>query len=575
MSEAKNATTAQELLDKITREARERRPEPEPEPLRACAATAVGQPAAGYGASEALYAQHGPVSLPEDVEERRDYSLDELTRFHGRQFLQNAYHALLKRSPDPSGVDHFLTKLQQGQITKIEILGRLRYSPEGRKAGVLVRGLAVPFAVQTACRTPVAGYFLRAGLSLLQAPRYLRSLLSVEATANTRIDELAAAHNQLLPTLQALVDENTRLREQLNGMEEGAKERASGLVSLSKRIDTLQMTDITSLYDQMLHVRSREIPDLYGKLYSIIDKDVPALNSKLDEQYAQLTETANNLESKYAAAQQAVNANSQMLHDHKLMLIEQQQRLRLLLTEARNRMPEPFDAEQLQTLSGERQDLLDAMYLSLEDRFRGTRQEIKRRQAMYLTVVERAMVGCTGKRIVDIGCGRGEWLELCKEQGFDAMGVDLNVSMVEECRERGLQTEHMDGLEYLKQLEPGSLCVLTSFHMVEHLDNETMVEFVDLAYRALEPGGLLILETPNPRNILVGAGDFYRDPTHRNPIFPETLEFIVLYRGFQESTAYFHSSGRQPELIPAKDQDFRSLEDYLTVSRDYSLVGSK
>ena len=126
----------------------------------------------------------------------------------------------------------------------------------------------------------------------------------------------------------------------------------------------------------------------------------------------------------------------------------------------------------------------------------------------------------------------------------------------------------------LKRHKPNSFSVISAFHLIEHLPLKALISLMDEALRVLAPGGLLLFETPNPRQLLVGAGDFYRDPDHNNPIFPDTLAFIGEQRGFVSSGAYYlHPDTR--ELTPSKEQKFDSLEDYLTVSRDYAWLGYK
>jgi len=220
------------------------------------------------------------------------------------------------------------------------------------------------------------------------------------------------------------------------------------------------------------------------------------------------------------------------IQEHKRSLLDQQRRLGLLLEEARKRLPAPLDQEQLATFAGEVDHLLDAMYVTFEDRFRGDRADIKQRVTVYLPVIEKAGVGAPETPIVDLGCGRGEWLELLKERGFTARGVDLNRIMVNECRERGFEVVESDALRYLREQPDGSLGAVTGMHIIEHLPLNTLVALLDETLRALRPGGVAIFETPNPENLVVGACNFYMDPTHRNPMPPMMTRFLVEARGF-------------------------------------------
>jgi 2-polyprenyl-3-methyl-5-hydroxy-6-metoxy-1,4-benzoquinol methylase len=129
-------------------------------------------------------------------------------------------------------------------------------------------------------------------------------------------------------------------------------------------------------------------------------------------------------------------------------------------------------------------------------------------------------------------------------------------------------------IEFLRKQPKNSYSAVTCFHYVEHIDYRSLVALIDEALRLLIPGGVAIVETPNARNILVSGGDFYRDPTHRNPVFPETLECIAELRGFSESAAYCFNDTRT-ELIPMAKFAFNDLSAYVTISRDVAWMGFK
>jgi O-antigen chain-terminating methyltransferase len=211
---------------------------------------------------------------------------------------------------------------------------------------------------------------------------------------------------------------------------------------------------------------------------------------------------------------------------------------------------------------------LEALYISFEDEFRGTRQEIKDGCAVYLDLVSRR----ESPVVLDVGCGRGEWLELLGEHGIRAMGVDANHLLVDEGRAMGLDMHLDDGIAFLAAQHKGVANVITSFHLIEHLPVEKMVAFIDEAVRVLSPGGMLIFETPNPRNVLVGSGDFYRDPTHRNPVFPDTLRFVCEQRGCIRGEIFWIDR-ENSTLIPAEGYRFDTLDDYVRVPRDYCYIG--
>ncbi len=174
--------------------------------------------------------------------------------------------------------------------------------------------------------------------------------------------------------------------------------------------------------------------------------------------------------------------------------------------------------------------------------------------------------------VVDVGCGRGEWLEILRDNAIPAMGVDLDDGMLERALQVGLNVKKMDCLDFLQQQEDGSLLAITGFHIAEHLPFEFLQSLVKEALRVLKPGGLLILETPNPENVSVGTCSFYMDPTHNHPLPPALLEFIPNYYGFLRTKIL-----RLQEKAALRDEETSVyLVDVLKgVSPDYSMIAQK
>ena len=226
-------------------------------------------------------------------------------------------------------------------------------------------------------------------------------------------------------------------------------------------------------------------------------------------------------------------------------------------------------------MTTERDHLLDAQYVSFEDRFRGTRADIKSRQRIYLPYLEEGRLELDKYPLVDLGCGRGELLELLAENGIRAKGVDHNRVMLQQCREIGLDVEEGDVVEYLKHQKANSLGALVALHVIEHLDQRTaLVRLLDEALRVLRPGALIMLETPNPTNLLVGSCNFYIDPTHRNPVHPDALQFLLEARGFCNiEKLELHPFDSSYRLEGSKLAD--RVSDLLYGPQDYAVVGYK
>ncbi len=210
-------------------------------------------------------------------------------------------------------------------------------------------------------------------------------------------------------------------------------------------------------------------------------------------------------------------------------------------------------------------------YRAFEDRHRGTRETIKARQQVYLPFVLPVAREYPRAAALDLGCGRGEWLELLADQGIAAEGVDLDEGMLAACRERGLNVSTADAVAHLRTLPADSRSIVTGFHIAEHLPFPVLESLVREALRVLVPGGLLILETPNPENIVVGTAGFFMDPTHERPLPPQLLAFLPEFLGFSRVKTV-----RLQEPPSLHGSETLSLLDVLGGSSpDYAVVARK
>ena len=249
-------------------------------------------------------------------------------------------------------------------------------------------------------------------------------------------------------------------------------------------------------------------------------------------------------------------------------VVDQQRRIGLLLEAMRSgggRVPDALRIED--------DHAVDGLYVDFEDRFRGTRADIKQRLRFYLPILAESQAGTAERPIVDVGCGRGEFLELLYDEDLTARGADLNAAMVEACRSRGLDVTAEDALTYLASQQAASLGAVTGFHIIEHLPFKTMVRLFDAAFLALAPGGVMVFETPNPANLLVASRWFYLDPTHRNPLPGEMVAMIAEARGFTRISIVdlhpmdAHFTGGDPELRAQLDKIFHGPQDYALLAR--------
>jgi SAM-dependent methyltransferase len=219
-------------------------------------------------------------------------------------------------------------------------------------------------------------------------------------------------------------------------------------------------------------------------------------------------------------------------------------------------------------------ETLAALYVAFEDRFRGDRASIAQRVREHLPVVQAAGAGTAERPILDLGCGRGEWLEVLSEAGLCARGVDTNLLMVQQCRARGLDVAGADALDHLRALPDASCGAVTAVHLVEHLPFHDLLALLDETARVLAPGGVAIFETPNPYNLLVGACTFHTDPTHRQPLAPDVLQFLAETRGLTRvEVRALYRSPAVPTFSADTPALLRRLEPALTAPEDIAVVG--
>ena len=171
-------------------------------------------------------------------------------------------------------------------------------------------------------------------------------------------------------------------------------------------------------------------------------------------------------------------------------------------------------------------------YKAFEDQHRGSRETIKARLAVYVPFIKKIQAAHTNATALDLGCGRGEWLELLQDNQFTASGIDLDDGMLSASRNRGLNVQTGDAIAHLKSLPSDSLSLVSGFHIAEHLSLDDLQLLIKEALRVLKPAGLLILEVPNTENLVVGTSSFYLDPTHQRPLPSALISFLASYMGF-------------------------------------------
>ena len=291
-----------------------------------------------------------------------------------------------------------------------------------------------------------------------------------------------------------------------------------------------------------------------------------AIASALDQKLEQNT---TNLRAELRTEIQAANANL------RAELVLQRQLMARLLGKF-NTYQEPSTNQPMAEISMIRQHGLDAFYFAFENHFRGTRTEIKERARVYLPCLSEAGVGMTEKPVLDVGCGRGEWLELLKENNCSARGADANTTMVALCRELGLDVTLADAVTHLRSLPARSQGAVTGFHIIEHLPFPVLLELMAESWRVLQPSGVAIFETPNPGNVQVGTNNFYIDPSHLHPLPALLSQFLLETVGFTNVRILY----LQPCDISSHEEGADSFmaqrfNEFFYGAQDYAVIGTK
>jgi O-antigen chain-terminating methyltransferase len=354
------------------------------------------------------------------------------------------------------------------------------------------------------------------------------------------------------------------LTEQLRDRIDGADGR---LAAVESRLDAIEEV----------------IRGLQGELAELREDRVARLEHRFDELAdagSELGATAARLRDRVIPA---VVERGNLLVDR---LSEQLEEVASLVERALRReplpVPPPSETEhRLATALAEVQPLL-------VESFRGSEEEVRHRLDRHLETLRGSAP------VLDLGCGRGELLDMLREAGIEARGVELDPALAQAARRRGLEVAESEVLEHLEKQPPDSLGAVTAIHLVEHLEAAEVLALLAEIRRVLRRGGLLLIECPNPHNLRVGAALYWLDPTHRRPLMPETLELFCVASGleirgieplhpFPEEQSFSdpdeaRTADATPEVRELADRLDRvtdRLDELLNGPRDFALVAAK
>jgi 2-polyprenyl-3-methyl-5-hydroxy-6-metoxy-1,4-benzoquinol methylase len=224
-------------------------------------------------------------------------------------------------------------------------------------------------------------------------------------------------------------------------------------------------------------------------------------------------------------------------------------------------------------------------YLAFENKFRGNREELLKKYSTYSDYFEK------GQQIIDLGCGKGEFLEAMSKNGFDVYGIDAMEEMVAQCTKLGLRAIRSDVFEYLRNQKDNSIEAVYCGMLIEHLSSDDVVDFLSLLSKKLKHSGRLVIETINPGSLSVITGSFVADLSHKTLVHNKTLEFILGFFGFNVIKTVFSSpipdeqrlktfepdqlGGEAGELMKIFNNNFVIIDNFLYSFQDYLMISSK
>jgi O-antigen chain-terminating methyltransferase len=400
---------------------------------------------------------------------------------------------------------------------------------------------------------------------------------------NGKIGDASARQDDLVEQLENFNSENTKLIKRQDKLVKQLEDFSKEIFSVTKRQDDL----VSQLNDT--NVRQSDIAGTI-KAFAARDEDITKRQDDLVETVNTVNEQVPSLIKDTGIIADRIQRSEQgftELQNQLQTIIKRTLLLRETLDDAVAHIPPAGAGKKeksafVSAMLECRETMKDVSYEIFEDANRGSAEEIRERLGFYLPRLENCKTTASSY-ILDIGCGRGEFLELLADAGLHAKGIDINRAAVSEAKSKGLSVKHADLFAELERIKPNTLAGLSAFHVIEHLPFDQIYRFLELAFTRLKPDGILMLETPNALNLRVAASEFYRDPTHIKPVHPSTLEHALRQAGFDSVEIEFLHPFPGEDALTVKSKsfskpeshNFKALNELILGCRDCAVTATK
>ncbi len=510
--------------------------------------------------------------LKEQREEADRRYLEALTALDGVTHSTEYPHA----PPPPD--DHQLAPLNQ--LWKLDLQATANGGLKGRVRRVVLRIVGRQFQQQQQFNAAIVDHVNRNMVANRQTQQTVTSLIGLFR------DHVASFEHHVILLLQRLTPYIDSKDLEAAGLTRRSAEDSRELLAIHAEHLTDRMNDLVRLEKRIAAIEGH-IPSLEGHI-ARLERLAPVINGLGDEMLKRW-EAGLTLDERLQQSVTTLSGRIASLEDTFAVIRQATQTLKRELERVGTSYPMALPASAAVPVGVDPLGLsaVDSYkYVGFENRFRGSEEEIRARQRDYLPFFQGA------SDVLDVGCGRGEFLELLQEAGIPARGLDINHEMVEVCRAHGLEVHEGDALTYLSTLPDESLGGLIAAQVVEHLEPTYLMRMLEIAFLKLRPGSRIILETINPSCWFAFFESYIRDLTHKKAIHPETLKYLLTANGFQPVELHYRAPypehGKLRTVLPPVDGNTsqRALAEVLNenadkVNRllfgymDYAAIGSK